>query len=145
MGRSIKIKRMDLRRRLDLLLAIMLPVCAVACRQPSSVETFLRPDQVSLDGSYRFSVDMSDTTAVYDISFYTLMDGDFSGSFPVNVRVKSPSGRKFEDHVYWDVSDQEVLYRKDISPCESGEWEISVYVDKLKGMRGMGLICGKHN
>lgn len=132
-------------RSLSFLLAILLSVCMVACRQPSSEEFFLRPDQVALDGSYRFRLDMSDSTAVYDLSFFTRVDGDFTGSFPVTVQVKSPSGKKFEDNVYWDVSVQKVLYRKDIRPDEPGEWEISVYVNNLKGLRGIGVICEKVN
>lgn len=124
------------------LLIALMSVCMVACRQPSSVEIFLRPDQVALDGSYRFHLDM-DEVSEYDVSFFTRVDGDFAGCFPVTVQVKSPSGRKLEEIVYWDVSKQEVLYRKDIRPDETGVWEISIYVDKLKGMRGMGLICRK--
>lgn len=132
-------------RSLNLLSAMLLLVCMVACRQPSSEEIFLRPDQVALDGSYRFCVDMSDSTALYDVSFFTRVDGDFIGSFPVSVQVKSPSGKKIEDKVYWDVSVQKVLYRKDIRPYETGEWEISVYVNNLKGLRGIGMICEKVN
>jgi len=84
---------------------------------------------------------MSDSTATYDLSFYSRFDGDFHGSFPVGVVVKSPSGKKLEEQVYWDVTQPEVLYRSGIKPAELGVWEISLYVDDLKGMRGMGLIC----
>ena len=78
---------------------------------------------------------------MYDVSFFTRIDGNFVGSFPVTVRVKSPSGRKFEEQVYWDALEQEVLYRSGIRPSESGNWEFSLYVDNIKGLRGMGLVC----
>ena len=50
-------------------LAILL-IMAVACGRPASYEKFVRADEAA-GGVYEFCPEMSDTTASYDLSFYT--------------------------------------------------------------------------
>ena len=52
-----------------LLLAVLL-LLAVACGRPASYEKFVRADEAA-GGVYEFCPEMSDTTASYDLSFYT--------------------------------------------------------------------------
>ena len=118
----------------------------ISCREPAWEESFLRADEVSFDGRYHFDVDFSDSTALYDVSFYTKFGEGFNGkSFPVSVRWTSPSGWTLNEKVYWDADSVKVLYRKDITPPEAGVWDLSVYAEKLSGMLGMGIITEKHD
>lgn len=63
-------------RRSAVMLRIILPVTllllAAGCR-PASYEQFIRADQAQ-DGEYVFALDLSDSTATYDLSFYTRVD-----------------------------------------------------------------------
>ena len=53
-------------------LALFAILLLVACR-PASYEQFVRADQAQ-DGNYIFALDLSDSTAIYDLSLYTRVD-----------------------------------------------------------------------
>ena len=117
---------------------------ALSCREPSIRENFVKSSKISEDGRYHFDVDFSDSLAVYDISFYSQLH-EFSSniSFPVTVHWKSPSGWSFSERVYWDPSQDVVLYRTDITPTELGTWDLSVYVGDYPPLCGLGIITEK--
>ncbi len=135
---------MGLRLSHNVALLGILALGLISCSEPQSEEFFLFPDQCALDGSYRFCPDMSDSLSVYDLSLYSRIDQRSYGSFPVNIKVKSPSGVLIaDDKVFWDMSEPVVKYRTGIVPSEYGKWEVWVYVEKINGLRGIGLICEK--
>ena len=53
-------------------IAIFAIMLLVGCR-PASYEQFIRADQAQ-DGEYVFALDLSDSTATYDLSLYTRVD-----------------------------------------------------------------------
>lgn len=123
--------------------SVLAALTLAACSEPSSRETFVRSDG---SGEYSFPVAMPDSTAAYDILFYTVVDKvpmapDTLASFPMLVTWKSPSGRYFSETVYYPVALHRVLYRSGIVPAEAGDWSLSVSVaPEPEGLRGLGLI-----
>ena len=140
----------DMKRVLFMAAALFL---AAACTEPMSKETFRKGE-----GPYRFDVDMSDSTSVYDFTFYTRIDGGFFGvdapkEMKMTVLWKSPSDSLFGETVFMPLADSAgtfyssqitAPYRKGVVPLEWGKWEMEVVVpETIKGMRGLGLITGK--
>ena len=127
---------------------LLLPLLAVlllaSCTQPPSREFFQRSDGT---GEYSFPIDMSDTLAAYDLSFYTAMDKplfhrDTLSCFPLQVLWRSPSGRYFSETVYYPASQRLAPYRSGVVPAEFGEWELSVTIPgEPARLRGLGVIC----
>ena len=131
---------------------------AVSCAHPSTVEDFRSvADRDSL-GRFSYGLDMTDSVAVYDISFYTRFDcpkKQFKtiSDIRIDVELLSPSGLSYEETVYLPVnefkSDRKgtydccVVYRKDLVPVEWGVWTMNLTLEDLKGLRGMGVIKSK--
>ena len=132
-----------MRRLLCLIIAAGL-LCS--CAQPSSYEHFIRSDK---SGEYSFTLDMSDTLAAYDLSFFSVIDSpllhrDTLVSFPLNVVWRSPSGRYFSETVYYPADSVRVRYRSGVVPSEGGEWSLQVSITpEPVGFRGLGVICSK--
>lgn len=126
---------------------VILPLIAAmlvsACAEPASREFFLLSDGT---GEYRFQVAMNDSTASYDISFYTVIDRpvaapDTLRSFPLQIIWSSPSGRYASEEVFYPADSLQVRYRTGIVPSETGEWQLNVSVSpEPAGMRGLGII-----
>ena len=130
-----------MRRSLLILSAALL---LSACRQPASVETFIPGD-----GPYVFTLDMADTTVVYNLDFYTRIDvasgQEIPTEMPLLVQWKSPSDSLLREKVYLPLS-AEVYepYRGGVSPVEAGVWTLTVYAPSApEGLRGMGLVLTK--
>lgn len=124
--------------------------CAVlllaACAEPPSMERFILSDG---SGEYSFPVEMNDSTAVYDLSFYTVIDRhplhpDTLSFIPMALLWRSPSGMYFSENVYYPADSLRVCYRRGLEPLEAGTWELVVTVgNEPDGMRGLGLIVAK--
>ncbi len=109
------------------------------------------------EGPFTFFVDMSDSTATYDIDFYTRIDAPADSlqkltAMPLQVTWTSPSFHAFREDVYMPVAGQSVFfsrqirvpYRTGVRPEEPGAWTLAVRVtDAPEGLRGMGLIVEK--
>ena len=126
-------------------------VCAAlllaACGEPPSREMFIRSDGT---GEYSFPMELSDSTAAYDISFYTVIDRpvmapDTLRSFPMQLIWRSPSGRYFSETVHYPADSVRVCYRRGLVPSETGSWTLSVSdAPEPDGLRGMGLIVARN-
>ncbi|MBR5042432.1 MAG: hypothetical protein IKX67_04270 [Bacteroidales bacterium] len=118
-----------------------------SCAQPSSTEQFLRSDG---SGEYNFELELADTLASYDLSFYSVIDRplfkrDTLVSFPLQVVWRSPSGRYFSETVYYPSDSLRVRYRSGVIPSEGGTWSISVSIGhEPSGFRGLGVICSQN-
>ena len=140
-----------MRRAFPFLLILLL---VLSCREPMSVETYIRSET----GPFAFTVDMSDTTAVYDLTFYTRLDGphrylesDFET--PLTVYWRSPSDSLYEETVYLPLEGEDenfysrqlkVPYREEVSPREAGVWTLTVTLPSpVPGFRGLGLVTTK--
>lgn len=71
-----------------------------SCSEPQSYEEFVRTGSKDEDGMYRFTLNMSDSLAVYDLSFYSRIEcgnGKLAElrDFPLDITLQSPSGRKY--------------------------------------------------
>lgn len=115
-----------------------------ACEEPSSVETFIPGD-----GPYEFTLDMTDTTAVYNLDLYTRVDvsamQEIPADMPLLIQWESPSDSLLREKVYLPLS-AEVYepYRGGVSPVEAGVWTLTVYAPSApEGLRGMGLVLTK--
>ena len=148
---------------LHMLLTAVLLAAAVSCARPESVEQYIGADQTPPNGLYHFSLDLSDSLATYDLSFYTRIDAGRlrmaeAKDFPLSLTLTSPSGRRYRETVFFLVdetqrgsdfySSQYVKpYRTGLVPVEWGEWEMSVQVNggnEVQGLRGLGIICKKN-
>ena len=134
-------------------------LCLLAsCSHPSMVEDFRSVAERDSLGRFCYSLDMTDSAAVYDISFYTRLDCtkkqfETIGDIRIDVELLSPSGLSYEEAVYLPVnefkSDRKgtydccVAYRKDLLPVEWGVWTMNLTLEDLKGLRGMGVIKSK--
>ena len=153
---------MACRRIFSLLIALTFVIAGfVSCSRPSSIETFINAADALEGGTYIFDVDMTDPNLTYDILFYTEI-GDRNtlpiGKIPFNVIFLSPSGKRYKEVVYMEVSNQisandesrqyKALYRKGIVPSEYGIWRMSVTVGEenyhINGLRGLGIIVANN-
>lgn len=112
-----------------------------SCVRPSSDEYFVISDGT---GSYGFALDMSDSLCVYDLTFFTRLEGPGQvAGFPVKIYLTSPSGVTYSENVYYDASgDLKVPYRTSLSPVEYGIWNMEV-IASAPGLDGLGLICSR--
>ena len=121
---------------------------AASCTEPLSKERFVRGA-----GPYVFPVDMTDSTAAYDLDFYTRLDGMEAPPFvELLVRWRSPSDSLFRETVYLSVDaprrafSRQIYapYRADVRPLEPGVWTLTVTVpSRPEGFRGLGLVVRK--
>ena len=130
-------------------IAILLCVLLTGCREPMSVEKFVRGE-----GPYTFFVDMVDSTAAYDFDFYTRVDAPLDSlrkmqALPLQVTWTSPSFHVFREDVYLPMEGKTSLfsrqvrapYRAGVRPEEWGPWQVVVKVqDPPEGLCGMGLV-----
>ncbi len=130
-----------LRRSFICLLGVLLLWGAASCARPTSVEQFAFDDG---SGQFDFTVDMSDSLYLYDLSFYTRLESRLSPpGFPLRVYLTSPSGVTYAESLFYDASEALVVpYRSGLVPVEYGVWQLSVRA-RAEGLKGMGLICGK--
>ena len=117
-----------------------------ACSRPQSREYFQRSDG---SGEYSFDLEMPDSLAAYDISFYTAIDRplikrDTLVSFPLQIVWRSPSGRYFSETVYYPAGLARVPYRTGLVPSEPGIWNIAITIpSEPRRLRGLGVICAR--
>ena len=118
--------------------ATALILLALSCSEPDSSEQFV----FNKDGTYRFQVDMSHADCAYDLSFYSRVDAWHKAKeFPIDVVWTSPSGRRYQERVYFVREKHDrVPYRTGVIPEENGVWTLDAKAD-VKGLRGLGLIC----
>jgi len=151
---------------LRIILPVTLLLLAAGCR-PASYEQFIRADQAQ-DGEYVFALDLSDSTATYDLSFYTRVDPALmaaatpSAELALQVCWLSPQpsvGEAVPDStalsclavpemseiVYLPFGAEAgsvKLYRSGVNPAPAGEWHLSVTpIAPPEGLRGIGIIC----
>ena len=128
----------------------LLAVCIISgCQRPTSIETFVKVSEME-HGSYRFTLDMSDSLSRYDLSFYTHVDNlKKACSIPLHVVFVSPSDKVYDEMVYLNVKssgDALEAYRTDCVPSEFGVWKLMVSPEESPaGLRGMGLIVETKN
>lgn len=139
-----------------------LMVATLSCVRPDSVEQYVGIEQREPNGIYRYSLDLSDSLATYDITFYSRIDAGRQrmaeiGDFPLMVTWTSPSGQRYRETVFFNVRDKahgssfytsqyRKPYRTGLVPVESGVWDLTVHVNagnEVPGFRGLGVICRK--
>ena len=132
-------------RRFFLLIVLAATICS--CVRPSSTETFIPVDGADF-GMYRYELDLTDSLATYDLSFYTRVDGAVPGMLCLDVTWTSPVGDTFGETVYMHTGDSNgacEAYRTGVSPRMAGIWKLDVNIpDAPEGLRGLGLVCKRN-
>ena len=139
---------------------VLFAMLLVACR-PASYEQFIRADQAQ-DGEYVFALDLSDSTATYDLSLYTRVDPALmasatpSAELALQVCWLGPAGEAtasqaclavpaMSEIVYLPfgaAAGSVKLYRSGVKPAQAGEWHLAVTpIAPPGGLRGIGIIC----
>lgn len=128
------------------LAVLILAFClACACTPPGAYEKFV-PASEAEENIYIFDVDLSDTTCLYDVSFYTKVDTPLAKpkemkSFKMDIFWVSPSDRRYEEIVYYPSWETRVPYRRGVEVSEGGEWRLAIQIsDPPAGLRGLGVI-----
>ena len=129
----------------------MLSGVSVACSNPKSVETFVPTDEN--ETAYHFSLDLSDTTLVWDLGFYGRIDGtreELEGldALPLDVRFTAPDGTQYGERVQVPLHRDNPLslsfdetYRRGLKPVQPGTWELTLSApDAPEGLTGVGII-----
>lgn len=129
---------------------ITLVFLAFACRQPASVEQF-----IAAPGPYAFVLDLSDSTAVWDISLFSRVDAlDAPAELALDITWTAPSEAVFTETVYLPLQSGTsffsheacVPYRSGVAPSERGVWALTVTaLEPPDGLRGMGLVVERVN
>ncbi len=143
------------------ILSAVLCCMAASCAESEYESVFIKTSEKGADNLYTYSVDMQDSTCVYDLSLFTKVDrSEFSSSTIPNIRLDirlvSPSKREFEETVWIlkdnfsfkeeNSTDYDLPYRTGLVPVEFGVWDMYVAVpeeDKITGFRGLGLQVKK--
>jgi hypothetical protein len=135
--------------------AFVAVVALASCSAPVVSEDFRSRSDRDSSGRYCFDLDMSDSLAAYDISFYTRIDCGaklFAAlpDIPVNVEMVSPSGESFTESVFLTKSsfdtgrpgsfDIVIDYRIGCAPLEYGCWKMFLALPDIRGLRGIGVI-----
>lgn len=132
-----------MRRILCVFLAVSSLV--LSCTRPDTYEKFV-PAPGTEDNIYLFDIDLSDSTSLYDVSFYTKVDTPVVKpkrleSFKMHIFWVSPSDIRLEETVYYPSWETIVPYRTGIKVSEAGEWRLAIQItDPPKSLRGLGVI-----
>ena len=150
---------------LRIILPVTLLLLAAGCR-PASYEQFIRADQAQ-DGEYVFALDLSDSTATYDLSLYTRVDPALMAAATPSAELAlqvcwlapaeggTPLGGSTSQACLAVPAMSEIvylpfgaeagsvrLYRSGVKPAPAGEWHLSVTpIAPPEGLRGIGRIC----
>lgn len=127
--------------KLNLIFPVLVVLSAVSCVRPQSDEMFAVSDGTL---PYEYVLDMSDSLCLYDLTFFTRLEGHKKVSgFPMKVYLTSPSGVTYSENVFYDASrGLKVPYRTSLSPVEYGLWKMEVKAS-APGLKGLGLICSR--
>ena len=135
--------------------AILLPALCLmllSCVRPDTEELFVKAEDAD-NGLYIFKVDMPDSLASYDFSFYFRVDQFFTGNgqytIPMDINWITPSsGTALKERVYAGGRGNEGMrleYRTGVRVSETGEWIIQVCPRNLPDkFRGFGLIVKRN-
>ena len=139
-----------MRRRLLLLLLVLL--AAVSCREPASMEQFIRGE-----GPYVFTVEMAEGRA-YDFDLYTRIDASPAEmaslvDLPLRAEWRSPSDSVFRETVYLPLTGTDSFftrtvyhpYREGMLPREPGSWTLRFTAPAAIPHRGLGLVVRYNN
>lgn len=116
------------------------------CGRPTGGEQFLPGPR----NSYDFHLEVADTLALYDFSFFTRVDKNGSKAFaphePLRLGIvwRDPSDSTYRETVWMRpeyVGGTVRKYRTGVQFPMAGEWVLSVSITpETEGLRGFGLI-----
>ena len=131
--------------------SILFLFLAAACSNPKSVEPFVPAD--GDEAEYSFTLDLSDTTLVWDLGFYGRIDGtreELEGLdvLPMTVYFTAPDGTQYGEKVQVPLHRDNPLslsfdetYRRGMKPVQPGTWELTLTApDAPEGLTGIGII-----
>ena len=123
--------------RSSLILSGVILLLLASCAPVTSFEDFVF-SRDAVGGVYHFTLDLSDSTAVYDLYFYTAQE---CGSIELRPLWTGPSGETFSETVCMQGRQKE-LYRSGFSMKNPGLWKLDVSVfSEPEDFRGLGVVC----
>lgn len=137
------------RRAWSLLLSALVCLLALpSCAETEEVEEFVRRDEAR-SGVYVYKLNLADTTAAYDVWFYSRCAERPLESVQMNVQWLAPSGKAFSETVYMrriEPDGSKEMYRSGMVPAQAGDWQLSVRpVGVGEDFLGLGVICRKQD
>ena len=117
-----------------------------SCSRPTGGEEFLPGPR----NSYDFRLDVADTLAFYDFSFYTRVDKlghkglGLREPLRLGIVWKDPSDSTYRESVWMQpeyIDGTVRKYRTGVRFPEPGQWVLSVSITpETEGLRGLGLV-----
>lgn len=137
--------------------AIFVTIVAMmaSCRPPGTQEYFERASKRDSSGRYAYTLDMTDSTRIYSISFYTKLDEDFQDPILMEISFVSPSGKEYMEEVAvtqdfltettsFFSREGIIKYRTGFTPAEFGNWQMYIMVrNHPDRLCGMGVILDR--
>lgn len=117
-----------------------------ACSEPVRGEKFEKGDRLY----YEYSIPVTDSTAFYDISFYTRVDNlkSVSDFMELDLRWTSPVDSAYYEKVWMRTGGTKgnvELYRSGMRFPVNGNWILRIKTpDRPEGFCGMGVIWEKY-
>lgn len=131
-----------------LLAAALLAGMLCGCSRPLGGEQFI----LGPKDEYVFGIDVVDSLAYYDLSFYTRMEPKNGLAYPLKLEITwtSPADSSYRETVYMDTDAQGKnavvrKYRSALRFPRSGRWTMSVDVSpQTEKFSGLGLIWNEY-
>ena len=128
--------------------ALCLAAVLQACSRSEDLEFFVRQADAR-DGVYVYSLPLRDTTAAYDLWFFSRTASQRVENLRLNVQWLAPSGDAFAETVYMrsvESRGTRELYRSGMIPAQAGNWQLSVRPVGADGeLLGFGIVCKKRD
>lgn len=138
-------------------LAMALVMAVASCSRPSSYEPFIVREKAEYGDTYNFTLDMSDSTAAYGLSFFTRLERQAFEDFPsdsisLDLRwIATLDSVIFSDTTFILVGspvdssyfsrDFVSVYKETLDLPACGEWRLKARIlNDSEEIRGLGVI-----
>ncbi len=120
---------------------VILSLSIYSCKQPMFEEYYVDSKQIDSNGVYHFSLDLSDTTLLYDMSFYLSLhcsnkDFEHFNGLGLSITWRSPLDSIYREKVFVTKNMQiasnsftknlETDYRLGMRPIHRGVWHMGI-------------------
>jgi len=126
------------------LLPVLFLTAVCACSRPVSEEYFILKGNAP-DGVYAFTLDLSDTTVTYDISFFLRPDRRDPSGFPLTVSWYQGDSLRYTENLFFPAGKETAPYRSGVRMSDPGEWTLCLEpCCPPAGFSGIGVISKRN-
>lgn len=136
---------------------MVLVIAVASCSRPSSYEPFIVREKAEYGDTYNFTLDMSDSTASYGLSFFTRLERQAFEDFPsdsisLDLRWIAPSDSVILSDTTFILVGSPVdssyfsrdfvsVYKETLDLPARGEWRLKARIlNDSEEIRGLGVI-----